>query len=416
MKIPCPPRVKMPGLLTAILLPAFLFAQRPAARPPVKSAAIPATRPNPFAQTDVRALQLPDSASHSVSSIAAYINSNFTTATDKARAIFIWIAGNIQYDIDNMFAIDFYEDTAAKIARPLQTRKGICENYASLFSAISNQVGVHSLVIEGYTKQRGFVDYIPHAWCAVQIDGSWWLIDPTWGSGYVDQGKFVRKVNEDYFKASPETFIKTHMPFDYQWEFLNYPVTNQEFYEGKTTPDKSKPFFDFQDSVVAYEAMTHIQQETVESVRVAKNGLRNGMVFDWLRHLKLDLENDRQNRLIDAYNGSLQDYNSAIRVFNVFIDYRNQQFKPEKPDPEIQQMLDTVTHVLQTLRTRTSGIVLTDADSRIQQPLQQLKTSIEALAGKVKEQQDFLTQYLSKGRSGRKAMFYKTTIFGRPIN
>ncbi|HEV3414067.1 MAG TPA: transglutaminase domain-containing protein [Puia sp.] len=400
--------MKIPGLLTAILLPAYLQAQKPTVKPPVK--------PNPFTQIDARALQLPDSSSHTVSAIAAYVNANFTTSTEKARAIFIWIAGNIQYDIDNMFAIDFYQDSAAKVARPLQTRKGICENYAALFSAISNEAGVRSLVIEGYTKQRGFVDYIPHAWCAALIDGNWVFIDPTWGSGYVDKGKFVRKVNEDCFKANPEAFIKSHIPFDYLWEFLNYPVTNQEFYEEKTAPDKSKPYFDFRDSIAAYEAMSHIQQETVEAVRVEKNGLRNGMVFDWLRHLKLDIENDRQNRLIDAYNGALQDFNSAVRQFNVFIEYRNQQFKPVKPDPEIQQMLDTVNHVLQTLGTKTSGIVLTPADSRIQQPLQQLKGSIEDLAGKVKEQQDFLTEYFSKGRSGRKAMFYKTTLFGRPIN
>jgi transglutaminase/protease-like cytokinesis protein 3 len=221
--------MKMPGLLSAILLPALLYAQKPA------------VRSNPYAETDARALQLPDSSSHDVSRIAAYINANFTTATVRTRAIFIWIANNIQYDIDNMFAIDFYEDSAGKVDKPLRTRKGICENYAALFAAICNQTGIRSYVIQGYTKRRGFVDYIPHAWCAVWIDGNWWLMDPTRGSGYVEQGKFVRKVNETCFKAGPDAFIRSHIPFDYLWEFLYYPVTNQEFYEGRTAPDsKSK--------------------------------------------------------------------------------------------------------------------------------------------------------------------------------
>ena len=400
--------MKIPGLLMAILLTSSLNAQRPTTRTAVK--------PNPFAQTDALALRLPDSASHSVASIAAYVNANFTRPIDKTRAIFMWIVSNIQYDIDNMFAIDFYADSAAEISRPLQTRKGICQNYAALFSAICNQAGVRSRVIEGYTTQRGFVDYIPHAWCAVLIDGSWRLIDPTWGSGYVEKGKFVRKVNEDYFNATPEAFIQSHMPFDYLWEFLHYPVTNQEFYERRTLQDNSKPYFQFEDSITAYEAMSRNQQEAAEAVRVEKNGLRNGMVFDRLRHLRLDIENDRQNRMIDDYNGSLQDYNSAIRQFNLFIDYRNHQFKPEKRDAEIRQMLDTVTQELQALRTRISGIVPTAADSRVQQPLQQLRTAIGDLAGKVREQDDFLTAYLSKGKSGRRGMFYKTAIFGRPIN
>jgi hypothetical protein len=402
--------MKMPGLLSAFLLPALLYAQKPAVSQK------PAVRSNPYAQTDARALQLPDSSSHEVSRIAAYMTSNFTTATEKTRAIFIWIANNIQYDIDNMFAINFYEDPAEKIAKPLRTHKGICENYAALFTAISNQAGIRSHVIEGYTKQRGFVDYIPHAWCAVWIDGNWWLVDPTWGSGYIDQGKFVRKLNETYFKASPDTFIRSHMPFDYLWEFLYYPVTNQEFYEAKTTQDNGKPYFNFPDSIDAYEKMNPIQQEAAEALRVEKNGLRNSMVFDYLRHLKLDVENDRQNRLINEYNTALQDYNNAVREFNVFINYRNQQFKPVKPDPEIQQMLDTVSHILQTLRTRTAAIVLTTDDNRIQQPLQQLKGSAGELASHVREQQDWLTQYLSKGKMGRKSMFYKTTVFGVPIN
>ena len=87
--------MKMPGLLSAFLLPALLYAQKPAVSQK------PAVRSNPYAQTDARALQLPDSSSHEVSRIAAYMTSNFTTATEKTRAIFIWIANNIQYDIDN---------------------------------------------------------------------------------------------------------------------------------------------------------------------------------------------------------------------------------------------------------------------------------------------------------------------------
>ncbi len=119
-----------------------------------------------------------------------------------------------------MFAIDFYEDPGEKIAKPLRTKKGICENYAALFTAVCGQAGIESVVVIGYTKQRGFVDFIPHAWCAALVDGSWRLFDPTWGSGYVDKGKFVRKMNEDYFCAAPDAFIKSHMPFDYLWQFL----------------------------------------------------------------------------------------------------------------------------------------------------------------------------------------------------
>jgi hypothetical protein len=380
-------------------------------------------KPNQFAQVDARSMQLPDSVATSVEKLGHYFNDHFQTPTDKTRAIFVWIANNIQYDVANMFAINFYEDAGEKIAKPLRTKKGICENYAALFTAICVQAGIKSVVVEGYTKQRGFVDYIPHAWNATLVDGAWYLFDPTWGSGYIDNGKFVRKMNNDYFKATPEAFIKSHMPFDYLWEFLYYPVTNQEFYEGKTVQDKSKPYFNYPDSIRAYEVLGPEGKEGAEAVRVEKNGVRNSLIFDRLRHLKVDLENyrrqaetDRQNFVVNSYNDALRNYNAGIKQFNVFINYRNDQFKPLRPDAEIQQMIDSADHEVQTAKTKAGAIITTDADARVLPSLQSMKAAIDDLSTHVKEQQDWLTKYFSKSKMGRKSMFYKYTWFGVPLN
>jgi len=94
-----------------------------------------------------------------------------------------------------MYALNFYAKTEDKITKALKTRRGICENYATLFMDICNKTGIKSFVVEGYTKQNGFADYIPHAWSAALIDTTWYLFDPTWGSGYVNNGKFVSKIN-----------------------------------------------------------------------------------------------------------------------------------------------------------------------------------------------------------------------------
>ncbi|HEV9037678.1 MAG TPA: transglutaminase domain-containing protein, partial [Puia sp.] len=336
---------------------------------------------------------------------------------------FVWIANNIQYDVVNMFALNFYEDPAEKIARPLKTRKGICENYASLFTAICNRVGIRSLVVEGYTKERGFVGYIPHAWSAAFLDGKWWLFDPTWGSGYVDNGKFVRKMNESYFKAAPENFIATHMPFDYLWEFLYYPVTTGDFFNAKTGQDKTKPRFDFPDSIRAYEAMPKEEQEEAAADRIEKNGVRNSSAADMVRHLRVDVdnyhrqqENDRQNRIIDSFNMATRTYNQSVNQFNLFINYYNVQFKPPKPDAEIQQMLDTAAHQMQEAKTLATTIVLTPADSRVAKPLDQLKEGIATQEAHMKEMEEWLVKYLSKSKLGRRSMFYKITWFGIPVN
>lgn len=369
---------------------------------------------NEFAAIDKRALQLPDSLTKTTDQIATYIKTNFSTDKDKSRAIFIWIASNIQYDIDNMFAINFYEKRVEKIAKPLRTRKGVCENYASLFTDICNRSGIKSFVIEGYTKQNGFTDYIPHAWSAALIDSSWFLFDPTWGSGYVDGRKFFKKINNDYYKARPTTLIKSHMPFDYLWQFLNYPVTNQEFYEGKTQENKTKPFFDFIDTLNVYEKQKHIDQLISSAYRVEKNGVKNSLVFDRLQHIKLEIENDRQTKIINLYNSSVTDYNDGITAFNDFINYKNKQFTPKKTDTEIQGMIDIAENKFKEAKSKL--VQISNADQNTTYMTRQLIKSIDDASKQMKEQQDWLKLYFSKSKTVRKSMFYKVTWFGIPLN
>lgn len=354
--------------------------------------------------------------------IASYIRANFKTDKEKARAIFIWTASNIEYDIANMFAINFYEKPEEKIARPLRTRKGICENYAALFNGICNKAGIKSYIIEGYTKQNGFTDYIPHAWCAALVDSSWFLFDPTWGSGYLNGGKFYKKINNDYFKASPAVLIKSHMPFDYLWQFLHYPVSSQEFYEGKTQINTSKAFFNYTDSIAAYEKQTRADQLTASAERIEKNGVRNSMLFDRLQHIKAELENikidhenARQAAIVNQYNSAVNDYNTGIEYLNDFINYRNKQFIPVKSDADIQNMVDLADGKLTSAKTKLNE--LTNADANITTAAGQLAKLAEEAANHVKEQQDWLKIYVTKSKAGRKSMFYEKRItwFGIPL-
>jgi len=315
-----------------------------------------------------------------------------------------------------MFAINFYEQKEEKISKPLKYRKGICENYAALFNDLCSKSGIKSFVIEGYTKQNGFTDYIPHAWCAALIDSSWFIFDPTWGSGYVSNGKFYKKINNNYYKVDPLALIKSHMPFDFLWQFLNYPVTNQEFYESKTQQNKSKPFFSFSDSINAYEKQTHIEQLTASAERIERNGVKNSLIYDRLQHIKLEIENDRQSKTINLYNSAIADYNDGINNFNEFIQYRNKQFVPHKTDPEIQSMIDAADNKLKESKMKLNEIKNPDSNTSLM--ILKQEKSIDDASTNVKEQQDWLKIYFSKGKSARKSMFYehKVTWFGIPLN
>ena len=71
-------------------------------------------------------------------------------------------------------------------------------HYAAVFNDLANKVGVRTYVIEGYTKQYGKIATLGHSWCASQLDGKWLLFDPTWGSGYVLNQTYVKKLNNSF--------------------------------------------------------------------------------------------------------------------------------------------------------------------------------------------------------------------------
>jgi transglutaminase/protease-like cytokinesis protein 3 len=278
-------------------------------------------------------------------------------------------------------------------------------------------------VVTGYTRQSGFTDYIPHAWCATRVDSAWYIFDPTWGSGYVANGKFISRINNFYCMADPAVIIKSHMPFDYLWQFLNYPVSNQAFYDGKTAQNKSTAFFNYADSLISYEKQDTAARLHAAASRIERNGIKNSLIFDRLQHIRLELEyyrvrteNQKQQANIDRYNLSVVYYNDGINYMNDFIQYRNKQFTPEKPDQAIRAMLDTVAGKIDQAAEKLSGLTMTDANAMMLVEKQQ--KAIAAIRNQLKEQQDWLALYFSKSKSKRKAMFYekRTTVFGIPVN
>ena len=367
-----------------------------------------------FRRVDELALRIPDSQTRTTREIAVYITSNFSSQTDRSRAIFVWVATTIQYDVDNMFAINFYQNTDEIIKEALSGRKGVCQHFAELYSAIANQSGLKTFVVSGYTKQNGSVDYLPHAWCASQIDSVWYLIDPTWGSGYISKGKFVRKINDNYFKAKPEKLISSHMPFDPLWQFLNYPVTSQEFYEGRTTTNTSKPFFDYPDTLKQFEQESRIGKLTASSRRIEQNGVRNSLIFDRLKHNRREIEYYNDSLRVEMYNSAVYNYNDGINHLNRFIDYRNRQFTPKKQENEIREMVSQAEWSLENARLKLQAIQ--NPDSNTAASILQLNRSIDEAMMNLNEQRIFVDKYFKTGKLLRKSLFYKYTWMGIPLN
>ena len=148
-----------------------------------------------YEEIDRHALNAPASAEASVESLAAYLIEPAKNDREKARAIFRWITENIDYNVE----VFFKGGTGATNSEDvLKSRKSVCYGYSDIFLSLAKEAGLEAVRISGYGKGYG---YVPgknfsgpanHAWNAVKINGSWYLMDSTWGAGYVSGDKKVR--------------------------------------------------------------------------------------------------------------------------------------------------------------------------------------------------------------------------------
>jgi hypothetical protein len=369
---------------------------------------------SPYALIDAKMDKIPDNLSTSTNGIAGYINENFKSENDKARAVFYWTASNISYDIENITTINFAEVSPDKIKNTLLARKGVCIHYAEVFNDVAQNVGLQSYIIYGYTKQNGKVDVLSHAWCAAKIDKTWWLFDPTWGAGYVQNNKFFKKINNLNFKVAPSQFISTHMPFDYLWQFLNYTVTNQEFIDGKTQVNKTKPKFDFVKELEEYQQMPELDRAKSVLMRVQDNGVKNALIQEMVLFKKSEIDALQNNSAMEKMQAISDDYNQAIAQYNDFIMYRNNKFKPLLPDEAIKEMIESPKRKILDCQNRIYNIGKFN-DNNLKN-VKSLKKAIIDVLKQIEEQEKFVNDYLSKSKSARKGMFTKITWLGIPLN
>lgn len=136
---------------------------------------------------------------------AKTVTAGQTSDRDKAKAIYDYVAKNVSYDVEKYENDDFnWDDSALKT---LETRTGVCQDYAYLAIALLRASDIEARFVEG---RAGGIFPGRHAWVEANLDGGWVTLDPTWGSGYLKDGRFVPAFNEDYFDPDMNEFKKTH--------------------------------------------------------------------------------------------------------------------------------------------------------------------------------------------------------------
>lgn len=138
-----------------------------------------------------------------LSALTKALTMPYAVQVHKARAIFRWITENIVYDYKyyNKYYYNGKEPEGFKckgkktcetekmewetkyINNVLRNKKAVCQGYAMLFKKMCDIAGLQSEIITGYVRtayyQVGTAGTLDHAWNAVMIDSTYYLLDAT---------------------------------------------------------------------------------------------------------------------------------------------------------------------------------------------------------------------------------------------
>ena len=155
-----------------------------------------------FEKIDQHALNAPSAAGKSVEKLAEYLAKPAKNDLEKVRAFYVWITDNIAYDTRAFFSGSQEQFTAIEV---MQRKRAVCQGYAVLFQNLCDLENIPCMIVPGYSKGYGYnpnrpLDNTDHAWNAVKLNNTWYLLDVTWGSGYInEQNRFEKSFSEEFF-------------------------------------------------------------------------------------------------------------------------------------------------------------------------------------------------------------------------
>jgi hypothetical protein len=154
---------------------------------------------------------------------------------DQVRAMYMWEANYIDYNTKGRrHPKNFNPSPSEALANRMTTDEG----YANLFKTMCDLAHIDSKVIEGMAKTdprniggKLSNKWNKHFWNAVNIDGTWYLLDVAWSAGKTDR-KFrfyTKSFTDAWFLTDRELFAMSHYPNDKKWQLLDTPINKSVF-------------------------------------------------------------------------------------------------------------------------------------------------------------------------------------------
>jgi transglutaminase-like putative cysteine protease len=194
----------------------------------------------PYAEDmDPLVTAMPESEQTSVESVAAYFKARISDKKLLAKALHDYVINRLTYDKPTADLRDDEHDKrpSQAAADVFAAKTAVCEGYARLYDALGNAAGLNMAYITGYIRDaerhpsedvttdeevKHALEGFLHAWNAVNIDGTWLLVDTTWD----DPGDHY---STTYLFTPPRVFAYDHLSEDTAWQLVTKPLGTGEF-------------------------------------------------------------------------------------------------------------------------------------------------------------------------------------------
>ncbi len=160
-----------------------------------------------------------------VAVIADTITEKFADDEQKARAIFYWIANNIQIDPKGTRQNDDKNILPEKV---IALRKATPLGFSLLLQEMCSAANIRCLSVDGYVKNYAAeinetADEKNYSWNVVQLGQSpekWYYVDAARASGYLDKKStmFTKQFTSEYFFADRKLFNLAYFPDNSAWQ------------------------------------------------------------------------------------------------------------------------------------------------------------------------------------------------------
>lgn len=143
----------------------------------------------------------------------------------RVKLLHDWVVTRYTYDREALRTLKIPPQDAATV---FAKRVAVCEGYARTLVALGKASGDEIVYLTGDVREEdGAAAPIGHAWNAVQVNGSWYLLDATWDDPVSKDGE--AQYQTDYLFIPPSLAVFDHLPDEPKWQLLKAPLSRGDF-------------------------------------------------------------------------------------------------------------------------------------------------------------------------------------------